>query len=200
MSIVRNAPDEGRSFADRHPKVAAEWDFGKNPDGPYDLKPRSNVERWFVCPREHSYLALLSNRAVGSGCTECGRQTSAIESSLYFAIALRHTVSPPQTRIKTGPGQPLWPDIYIPSLGIVVEYDGWYWHRDREAIDMSKNARYAGIGLDVLRVRERPLGELGLHSILVDQGHLQVSEDVLSATLNAIDRIAFDNKTHQRSG
>ena len=33
-------------------------------------------------------------------------------------------------------------DIFIPELGLVIEYDGFYWHRKKDQKDNEKNAAF----------------------------------------------------------
>ena len=34
-------------------------------------------------------------------------------------------------------------DIYIPSLKIAIEYDGYFWHKNKENKDLQKNKKYS---------------------------------------------------------
>jgi very-short-patch-repair endonuclease len=59
------------------------------------------------------------------------------------------------------------PDIcHVPS-GIVVEYDGSYWHKDRRAIDVKKTKRMQALGFTVIRVREAPLRKITKNDVLI---------------------------------
>ena len=45
-------------------------------------------------------------------------------------------------------------DVYIPSLGIAVEYDGYLWHKDKTQQDLAKNYKCAMEGIKLYRIRE----------------------------------------------
>jgi len=45
-------------------------------------------------------------------------------------------------------------DICVPSLTLVIEYDGSWWHRGREKRDKAKTDRLRAAGLRVIRVRD----------------------------------------------
>lgn len=45
-------------------------------------------------------------------------------------------------------------DVFIPSLKLVVEYDGEYWHRKRARADLRKTKQLLKKGYSVARVRE----------------------------------------------
>lgn len=46
-------------------------------------------------------------------------------------------------------------DCFIPSLNLVVEYDGFYWHKKRLRADTRKAKVLVKAGYSVLRVREK---------------------------------------------
>ena len=45
-------------------------------------------------------------------------------------------------------------DIYIPSLKVAVEYDGYYWHKDKKKNDLTKNRMCKRDGIKLYRIRE----------------------------------------------
>jgi hypothetical protein len=60
-------------------------------------------------------------------------------------------------------------DIVLPQFRTVIEYDGKYWHRDKEDSDRELTVALQRTGYCVLRVRERPLPLLGLpHELSID--------------------------------
>lgn len=48
-------------------------------------------------------------------------------------------------------------DNYIPSLKLAIEYDGEYWHRNKEIQDNEKDAKCDSLGVMLVRIREYPL-------------------------------------------
>ena len=65
-------------------------------------------------------------------------------------------------------GQRLRVDMYIPSENVSVEYDGCYWHKDRETQDKNKNGAITKAGSSVIRMREKPLTSLLKNDIVCD--------------------------------
>ncbi|MFJ2630097.1 hypothetical protein ACIO6T_44045 [Streptomyces sp. NPDC087532] len=59
-------------------------------------------------------------------------------------------------------------DIYVPSLSLILEFDGSYWHESTEETDEEKARRLRTIVKHVARVREHPLKCLDpVHDVVV---------------------------------
>jgi len=58
-------------------------------------------------------------------------------------------------------------DIIINEHKLIVEYDGYYWHKDNEERDRNKSEQLGKLGWRVLRVRESPLEALTAFDIQV---------------------------------
>ena len=56
-------------------------------------------------------------------------------------------------------------DIAIPTLHVIVEYDGSYYHAKKARADRAQTAALESAGWTVLRVREIPLRPLGGNEI-----------------------------------
>lgn len=64
-------------LASLYPKIAAEWDYGKNGDSPSDYLPGSNDKKHWICSKcGKSYRAAICNRVRGSACRTCGIESS----------------------------------------------------------------------------------------------------------------------------
>jgi hypothetical protein len=61
-------------------------------------------------------------------------------------------------------------DIIIRDHNLIVEYDGAYWHRDKEQQDREKTERLQSVGWRVIRIREFPLGPITPYDIQVPFG------------------------------
>ena len=80
-------PASGRSLADKHPELAAQWHHERNLDTtPRDVAPGSRKKVWWRCLEPgcgHSWAASLKNRAYNnSGCPACAGQTVTATNSL----------------------------------------------------------------------------------------------------------------------
>lgn len=85
--------------------------------------------------------------------------TSHRERVLAHLLAQRVTVDHAATSIVLSSGLKLRPDVVLPSLRTVVEYDGRAWHGFAQAIerDTGKTAALIADGWRVFRLREVPL-------------------------------------------
>ena len=75
-------------------------------------------------------------------------------------------------------------DIYIPSLKIAIEYDGYYWHKHRTEKDLVKNYRCKKDGIKLYRIREGlpPLNDSSIDYIVQDnqKNWSKVLKEILS--------------------
>ena len=61
-------------------------------------------------------------------------------------------------------------DIMLEHLGMIVEFDGSHWHRNKVEKDREKTALMEEAGWQVIRVRERPLDPIHVDDVMVDTG------------------------------
>ena len=66
-------------------------------------------------------------------------------------------------------GQSWEVDIKIPSVKLVIEYDGLYYHEGEEARDKRKAKAIIEAGWSIVRVREEGLGLIQDHDVSVEQ-------------------------------
>jgi hypothetical protein len=64
-------------------------------------------------------------------------------------------------------GRRIDPDVPLPEIKVVVEYDGSHWHRDKEDSDRRKTAALTEAGWTVIRLRVAPLEPLGPGDLVV---------------------------------
>lgn len=152
-------PPEGGSLGDLYPDLASEWHKKRNGDvTPFDICPQSHTDFWWTCRynKSHVWRASPHNRINGgTGCPECSKwqHTSFPEKAIYYYVSKAfpdvlesHNPNPDVFGRKTF-------DIYIPSEGIAIEYDGQTWHGD-ENRDIEKDLLCLRKGIRVIRVRE----------------------------------------------
>ncbi len=74
-SQSRSIPKSGKSLADIHPELVAEWHPIKNEClTPWDVKPGTHRKVWWLCPIcGHEWQAQICNRAYSRGCPECAK-------------------------------------------------------------------------------------------------------------------------------
>jgi very-short-patch-repair endonuclease len=59
-------------------------------------------------------------------------------------------------------------DFVLEDLGVIVEFDGEYWHRNKVDKDREKTHLIEEAGWKVIRVRERPLESIHGNDVMVD--------------------------------
>ena len=146
-----------------NPILAKEWSHGKN-NGlfPQDIMSNSNKKVWWKCSKGHEWQATIANRNKGNGCPVCNseRKTSFPEYVLVYYLQQSGLEA---VHSYKGKGYEL--DIYIPSLKIAIEYDGYYWHKHRTKKDLEKNYKCKKDGIKLYRIRE---GLLPLNDSSID--------------------------------
>ena len=165
-----------------NPTLANEWNYEKN-NGllPQDMMSNSNKMVWWICSKGHEWQSTIANRNKGNGCPVCNseRKTSFPEYALVYylqqyGLEVMHSYR--------GKGYEL--DIYIPSLKIAIEYDGYYWHKHRTKKDLEKNYKCKKDGIKLYRIREcmSPLNDSSIdYVVLENQKNLsKVLEEVLN--------------------
>jgi len=64
-------------------------------------------------------------------------------------------------------------DILLPSQDLAVEYDGAYYHHEKQDSDTRKLQALEGAGYRVIRAREAPLEPLGPNDIVFPLGDIK---------------------------
>ena len=135
-----------------NPILAQEWDYDKN--GiliPEQFTANSNKKVWWKCQKGHEWQTTITNRHNGNGCPICSseRNTSFPEYALVYyltkyGLEVIHSYN--------ANGYEL--DVYIPSQNIGIEFDGYYWHKDKTIKDKEKNNNCKKDGIILYRIRE----------------------------------------------
>ena len=135
-----------------NPQLAAEWNYEKNAGlSPSDVMPGSNKKVWWICRKGHEWSASVNSRNRGNGCPMCSSEqnTSFPEYALVYYLQ-KYDLDV----VHSYKDQGYELDVYIPSQRIAIEYDGYYWHRDKVKQDLDKNQRCKNDGIKLYRVRE----------------------------------------------
>lgn len=137
----------------------------------------------YVTPGCGAYVKIGPRPPKGAGWAR-----SSIEVAVEHALAKHLPVDCDARRLRIHDGKPrpiVEVDICIPALGLVVEYDGRYWHDRKEARDTSKTARLLAAGLRVIRVREN-LAPLAIGETIPLAGPIGTADDIARAIVNQI--------------
>ena len=109
----------------KFPEIAKDWNWDKNKDGPSDVMAGSDRKRWFVCPNcKHTWESSIKNRTCyGKGCPKC--KSSKAEKAIARILDELGIYYEPQKVFKDCRDKAqLKFDFYIPSLNLLIEYNG----------------------------------------------------------------------------
>lgn len=139
-------------LASINPDLAAEWNIEKNGDlSPDMVTPHSGKYVFWKCKYGHEWKSKICDRSKGIGCPYCAHesQTSFPEQAIFFYISklFPDTINRKKIRKKEI-------DVFIPSLSLGIEYDGIYYHKNKENIDQKKNEILKQAGIKLIRVKE----------------------------------------------
>ena len=135
-----------------NPTLANEWNYERNGNlKPEDVTINNGKKVWWICSKGHEWQAKIYHRNSGSGCPVCHseRNTSLPEFALLYY--LRETGLEIIHSYKEH-GYEL--DIFIPTLHIAIEFDGYFWHKDKKQNDLEKNRKCEKDGIKLYRIRE----------------------------------------------
>jgi rubrerythrin len=168
-----------------YPEIAAEWDFSRNKQKPDEYRPYSNKSVYWLCPIcGSSYPQKIHNRTLnGFGCSHCMREshTSFQEQSINYYLS---QVTNVENRANVH-GFEL--DIFLTDLGMGIEYNGEYFHQNKQMSDSRKLHQLSQAGVRVIvidcgRFREKD----GDHLTLETKKMGNPSESELKWCLNEI--------------
>ena len=151
----------GNDLQSNFPKLAKEWDIEKNDLKPDEVAIQSNFKIWWICPHNHSYLAIIANRTppTSSSCPYCViTPRSKEEIYLLFELKQFFNINENAHKIKLKRVEDV--DIKLENEKVIIEYDGSYWHKDKAERDKAKTKALEKAGWTVIRVREKPLNVL----------------------------------------
>ena len=173
-----------------NPIAANEWNYKKNGDlRPEDFTSNSNKKAWWICAKGHEWQTTIVHRNEGTGCPICHseRHTSLPEFAFLYYLK-RYGLDVYHSYRDMGYEL----DIYIPSIKTAIEYDGYYWHKNKAEQDLEKNQKCKKDGIKLYRVRE---GLLPLNSTSIDYIVQRNQEDfaiILREVLSQIIGIVVD--------
>lgn len=157
------------SVKDTNPELLEYWDYERNGNfTPDKIGAKSACRVYFRCSVcGNSYLASISTRIKSlMACNDCanGLGTSFPEQTIYFYLS---KIVPCESRRKID-GVEF--DLYIPSLSVVVEYDGVYFHRKnrRKHLIGRKEEVCKANNLKLVRVIEGKRNYIGLNLVHLD--------------------------------
>ncbi|MBQ2730876.1 MAG: zinc-ribbon domain-containing protein [Clostridia bacterium] len=150
---------EKNNFAQNYPELAKDWHPSKNALlKPEDVSSFSNKKVWWQCSYCHKeWLATVNHRTGrGDGCPHCSKTgTSFAEQAVYYYVLLAFPDAKSREQIDS-----LEFDVYIPSEKVAIEYDGYYYHKNKQSRETAKNSLCKKRGITLYRLREKGLPKL----------------------------------------
>ncbi len=157
-----------RDLQSEFPELANEWHPTLNGKvKPSKVSAKSGKAYYWQClkNKEHVWTASPHSRTKGNGCPHCSKdlKTSFPEQAIYFYVSkfFKDTYNGFQF-IKDKQKYEI--DIFIPSLKIGIEYDGYYYHNSEKSKnkDERKNKFLADNGIFLIRIRESGLIKINM--------------------------------------
>ena len=180
-------------LATTHPKLASEWDYNKNGDlTPQQVTHGSDLKVWWKCEHGHSWKAVISSRALGRGCPDCLKeyQVSLTEKTFAYYLSKHFDDLEENVHLKELGKREL--DVYIPSLKLAVEYDGWNWHKNSKR-DLEKDKACESAGITLIRIREDGCAKYESSAYFIDcpknHGNILPLKDTVNSLLILINNL-----------
>lgn len=152
----------------KNKKLMEEWDYKKNKNlNPNEINQSNNrLKVFWICKEcSHSWDARVYSRTKKhSGCPKCAstKQHSKNEMRLYAELnSLFNDV------VSNYNLSGFSYDIFIKDLNLLIEYDGFQWHKNRYEHDHKKNEIAKSHGFKLIRLREQGLKEISSSDILI---------------------------------
>ena len=171
-----------------NPELAKQWHPTKNSFKPTEVTAGSGKKAWWICPIcGFEWKAEISSRNKGRGCPRCANATSSSfpEQTLYYYLS--NTFESVENRNKDF-GIEL--DIYIPSEKVAIEYDGYYWHKDKMEDDNEKDALCLENGVKLIRIREKGLKNTN-YAINIERNHKEDLEELSNIVVRVFNIIGY---------
>ncbi|MFA7101084.1 MAG: zinc-ribbon domain-containing protein, partial [Bacilli bacterium] len=138
-----------------NPKLASEWNNIKNGSlKPTMVSANSGKKVWWKCEKGHEWQAVIASRNKGRACPTCNNesQTSFPEQAIYYYCKRLYNNSVNRYRFESKNNCEI--DIYIPELKIGIEYNGKYYHRNKQQKDARKVLFFAKKGIKIISIKE----------------------------------------------
>ena len=171
-------------LASQYPYLAEEWDEKSNG------KPASEVTahnghpfKWICRYCGSSFPATVANRVLGDGCTFCSdKSTSFPEQAIFYYLSKCFQDVRNREKIQ---GTEL--DVLIPNTNTAIEYDGVYWHKNKEGQDQKKNEFCRSHNIQLIRIRDEELPPVsGCMTIPCKDGSLKSLENALNQLFDVL--------------
>ena len=119
-----------------------------------ELPPNTGTNTRWICSKGHEFEARYNSIFNGRGCPYCANRINGIFYSSQQARVCDYVDG--EMNIKVGD---YFVDIVvkIAEQWVAIEYDGWYWHKDKLEQDEQRNKDLIEAGWRILRIKSNEL-------------------------------------------
>jgi len=134
-----------------YPKLLNEWDYSKNNKDLIDnISFKSVKSVYWKCKKNHSWTTSPYHRTIDkTGCPYCARPSSKPEIRIYCELIKFFPNAKSRFKFKNKEI-----DVFLPEQKLAIEYDGYYYHKNRIKEDQNKNNFYKKNKIELIRIRE----------------------------------------------
>lgn len=149
----------------------------ENKKTPNDFSPGSNEKVILKCPNEstkHPDYEITVYHIQEHNCYRCPKcitKTSNAEMRIYSELKYTFKDVKWQQKIEGREA-----DITIEDLKLIIEVDGYPWHKDKNEKDLAKNIIFEKKGYKVLRVRDSRLDEIVCNNLICNLVSLSLAD------------------------
>lgn len=173
------------------PELVKEWHPTKNKKSPSSYTSGSKKKVWWLCSNDHTWNAVIHHRTgkAKSGCPLCYTpKFSKIEKIIAFELNNFVIVEHEKVRIDTKEGKKSV-DIFISDLGLIIEFDGAYYHQNKLEADMKKTSLLFNESKTVMRLRCYPLEKITAYDVIIPKKKDANVKYCVIAVLKQIEKI-----------
>lgn len=176
ITYQKNMLEKNGSIQTKIPDIINVW-CENNEYNPSALTDYSHKTVTLKCPNKSAkhpdYEIKVYNIQESNciSCPKCSLKTSKAEMIIYSELKYLFKDVKWQQKIEGKEA-----DIIIEDIKLVIEVDGFPWHRDKTEKDLQKNSIFEKNGYNVLRVRDIKLAEIKCNSIVCDLSELLITD------------------------
>jgi very-short-patch-repair endonuclease len=162
------------SIQDKFPLIKDIWSI-ENKKKPNEFTPGSNERVKLICPNKsakHPDYEITVDKIQEHTCFRCPKcvsKSSNAEMRIYSE--LKYTFNDVRWQQKIEGREA---DITIEDIKLVIEVDGFPWHKDKSEKDLEKNIIFQKNGYNVLRIRDPRLDIMTCNTIICNLTNLQL--------------------------
>lgn len=176
--------DENK-LSTKFPDLIKEW-HPENTVLPSQVAYGSRKKVWWKCENNHSFKTSINNRTKpqNTGCPYCKiKNRSKIEIYIAFELSNFFQIDFEDHKIEIN--NKMWDvDIILRKENCIIEYDGNYWHKNKEDEDKEKTKILEANGWKVIRIREHPLKKIDETNIVIKKESIK---EIVIKLINILD-------------